>query len=369
MANAHASINQYEPDIVSSPGETLQEILEERGITQAELAERTGRPKKTINELIKAKASLTHDTALQLERVLGIPASFWNNLESNYRASLAAQRDREALERQISWLKGFPINRLIDLGWIARRESKTDQVRELLSFFGIASDVQWNEVYGRPQVSFRRSASFETSPMSLSCWLRRGAIQAERLTCSEFDRERFRDALRTARTLVTEPIGTAGNMLTEICCDAGVAVVIVPELPMCPTSGATYWTTSNKAVIQLSLRHRTDDQFWFSFFHEAGHILLHGKRLVFIEGEEFEGTEEDEANSFAADVLIPPSLYKRLRKTRKFSKETIRHFASSIGLSPGIVVGRLQHDGVIPHSHCNDLKRKYNWTDLTEVSH
>lgn len=367
MASASERINQYEPDLVSSPGETLQEILEERGITQADLAERTGRPKKTINEVIKAKAAITPETALQLERVLAVPASFWNSLESNYRASLAAKRDIESLEQQADWLRLFPLPRLVRLGWVSKQETKAEQVRELLTFFGVASKAQWHDVYAKPQVAFRRSTSFETNPAPLSCWLRQGAIEAKRLPCSNFDRGKFKNALSTARSLVGEPLDALKSKLVDICSEAGVAVVLIPELPKCPTSGATYWLTPARAVVQLSLRYKTDDQFWFSFFHEAGHVLLHGKRLVFLEGDEHEGREEEQANKFAADLLIPPAAYKRLRRSRKFSKENIRHFASSIGVSPGVVVGRLQHDGALPHSHCNELKRKYDWSDLEDA--
>src|SRR6266566_2926058 len=115
--------NQYFPDAVSAPGETLEEILLERGMSQTELAERTGRPKKTINEIVKGKAAITPETALQFERVLGVPASFWNNLEQNYRTALARAAERERLEGQIKWLKGIPVRSMIDLKWVeAHRE-------------------------------------------------------------------------------------------------------------------------------------------------------------------------------------------------------------------------------------------------------
>ena len=99
----------YEPDYAVPPGETLAEVLEEIGIPQKELAERTGRPVKTINEIVKGKAAITPETALQLERALGVPASFWNGRERRYRELLARQREARRLQRQVTWIENFPI--------------------------------------------------------------------------------------------------------------------------------------------------------------------------------------------------------------------------------------------------------------------
>jgi addiction module HigA family antidote len=91
--------NQFIPDYAIPPGETLLDTIKALGMPQAELAERTGSPKKTINKIIKGKAPITPDTALQLERVLGVSAAaFWNNLEKNYRETLARLAEQERLQ-------------------------------------------------------------------------------------------------------------------------------------------------------------------------------------------------------------------------------------------------------------------------------
>ena len=132
--------NQYIPDSASAPGETLQELLEERDMTQAELARRTGKHVKTINEIIQGKAPITPETALQFERVFGTPASFWNNRERNYRETLARLQDDVTLEQQIGWFEQPSIKRLFKAltkrGWIKQAANKLEQLRELLSFFG-----------------------------------------------------------------------------------------------------------------------------------------------------------------------------------------------------------------------------------------
>src|ERR1700689_2970635 len=124
--------NQYRPDMVSAPGETLEEVLETRGMSQAELAERTGRPKKTINEIVKGKAAITPETALQLERVLGIPAGFWIAREQNYRESLARAREAVEFEQQADWLDQVPYRAMVRLGWVTEYREKVRQLEEVL---------------------------------------------------------------------------------------------------------------------------------------------------------------------------------------------------------------------------------------------
>jgi addiction module HigA family antidote len=357
--------NQYHPDFVTPPGETLLETLEVLGMSQAELAERTGRPKKTINEIVRGKAAITSETALQFEKVLGVPASFWISREQNYQEWLAREQERLALEKELSWLKQFPVKEMIALGWIERRANLTDQLNELLRFFGIASPQQWEPVYSGLGVAFRRSRAFQAESEITSVWLRRGEIEAQKIDCAPFDADRFKMALGEIRTLTNEDPGVFVGRIIELCSEAGVAVAFVHELRRLRTSGATRWLNPSKALIQLSLLYKTDDHLWFTFFHEAGHILLHGKREIFLEGNEVHkeaDEKEEQANRFAADWLIPFSSYKDFHPGGNyFSKAEIIRFAESIGIAPGVVVGRLQHDGYVPMTHCNDLKRRLRW--------
>jgi addiction module HigA family antidote len=369
MAERH--VNEYRPDSVSLPGETLQEVLNERQMTQAELAERMGRPKKTINEVIQGKSAITPETALQLERVLGLPAGFWNNLERNYREHEARTEEEERLASSGEWLRKIPIRKMAELGWIEKREDEVGQARELLNFFGIASPERWRDVFELPQASFRHTAAFESGTGSLAAWLRKGALEGQQIECQAFDRDRFRAVLVEARQLTREPPGVFSEVLVECCASAGVAVTLVPELPGCRANGATRWLSPRKALIQLSLRYRWADVFWFSFFHEAAHVLLHGKREVFIEGEdgvpgEAVEQKEREADRFAAQHLIPPGALERLRphaQAERLSKSRVQAFANEMGIHPGIVVGRLQHEGWLPHTHLNGLRIRLAWRE------
>ena len=145
-----------------------------------------------------------------------------------------------------------------------------------------------------------------------------------------------------------------------MCATAGVALTLVPEIKGAPVSGATEWLTPEKALIALSLRYKSDDQFWFSFFHEAGHILKGSKKAKYIDASgDKEDAGEREANAFAGNFLIPPREAGQLDKL--WSKKSVVAFARSIGVAPGIVVGRLQREGIVPYSNLNGLKRKLKW--------
>ena len=137
----------------------------------------------------------------------------------------------------------------------------------------------------------------------------------------------------------------------------------MPEVPGTRASGAAHWLSPAKALIQLSLRHKTDDHLWFSYFHEAGHILLHSKKQTFITAEHHSDTAEDEANEFAASWLIPKRFEAQLLRLRGLDE--IRTLADDLGIAPGIVVGRLQKEGVLDWSQGNRLKRKFRFAEAS----
>lgn len=352
--------SQFIPDYAVPPGETLLETIENMGMSQAELAERTGRPKKTINEIIKGKAAIIPETALQFERVLGIPASFWNNLERNYRETLARINEQDNLRKQTDWLKKLPLNALIKWGWVKKRTDAVEQLQEFLNFFGIASPEQLETRWRGMNISYRTSKAFSNDSYAIHSWMRMGELTVKNIPCKTFDSSKFKNTLSDIRRLTFKLSEQFHEEVVRACSETGVAVAFIPEIPKLRVSGATWWLNSNKAVIQLSLRYKTDDQLWFSFFHEAGHILLHGKKDIFIEDDE-KNDKEVEADKFASDFLIPPKFYKQFVKAGDYSKAAISKFASELKVAPGIVVGRLQHDGELPFSHCNEFKQRLAW--------
>jgi len=356
----NTKINKFVPDYLVTPGEVLEDYLNHLGMTQAELSDRTGLAKKTINEIIKAKSPITPETALKLERVLGRPAHFWSNLERQYQEERTRLAEKQQMKSHLKWLSRVPVTAMIKLGWVSEHNDKEIQLEEVLSFFGVASPDQWATVYQKHQVVYRQTKHFEVMAEAVSAWLRQGEIQAQRLSCASFDRKQFQDVLDKIRGLTREEPDIFVPELQDLCASVGVAVVFVPELPKTGVYGATRWI-GDKAVIQLSLRYKSNDHLWFTFFHEAGHILKHRRKEVFIEGNGLDGKEEEEADAFARDKLIPPTDLRRFLKNGRPSLTRIETFANSIGIAPGIVVGRLQHDGILPPNTGNKLKVFYHW--------
>ncbi len=362
--NSEQHGSSFAPSYAIPPGATLHEMLEHLGLSQAELAERTGRPKKTINEIVKGKAAITPDTALQFERVLGPPASFWNSLEQNYRSSKARIDERERLASHVSWIDKFPTKALMEQGWLSPSRDRIGLLQNLLQFFGVASPEAWTEVWRSPQqaVSFRQAASRQADIGAVVAWLRRGEVQGRAMACEPYDEIRFKAALKKIKALTAADPNKACAEAKVLCASAGVAFVLVPELPKLRICGATRWLSAERALVQLSLFYKRDDHFWFSFFHEAGHILLHGKKEIFVEQERgSKEREEQEANAFAANYLIPATEYDEFVSCSDFSTSAIKRFASAVAVSASIVVGRLQHDKCIGFHEHNELHTRLDW--------
>lgn len=329
-------------------------------MTQSELARRLGRPLKTVNEIINAKAAITPETAIQLELALGISARFWTSLEMQYRDALARQESRRELENQADWVDGFPTADLVRYGLIERGRSKAERLSNLLSYLGVSSPSAFAKLDAA--AAYRSSPAFTASPKAVHAWLRWGELEAAKVECPPFDAQKFRDALVEIRGLTRrEPFGRTFRRVRALCAEAGVIVVVTPELAGTHLSGAARWLTS-KAVIQLSLRFRTDDQLWFTFFHEAGHLLASPRRRDFVDGAsvltpEAPDADEERADQFARDALMPLDAYLAFVDAREFGRTAVRRFAKDQQLAPGIVVGRLQHDKHLGPAQLNDLKK------------
>lgn len=360
------SLATWRPNWAIPPGELLAEALEERGMSQAELARRMNRPLKTVNEIVKAKTAVTPETAVQLEMVLGIAASFWIRAEANYREQLAREQLSQQLESDADWVHKFPVQDLVRRNRLRRGASAGDQLAELLRFFGVSSRAAWGRHWNTAAASFRRSAAFTASPEPVAAWLRIGEIEAEKMDCEPFDAQKLERMLPAIRRLtLKKPLGFRSE-LVDMLKSCGVALVLTPELRGTHMSGATRWLSSEKVLVQLSLRHRTNDQFWFALLHELGHVLGGGKRQAYLDLLDQDPSvdeEEMEAVAFARSQLVPEDDYARLVEGSSLTAESITQFAEEIGVSPGIVVGRLQRDGRLPFSAMNYLKEQFRWLD------
>lgn len=355
-----AEPRSWTPDWAVPPGELLHEALQDRDMSQSDLARRMGRPTKTINEIINGKAAITPDTAIQLELTLGISASFWTNLEAAYRAHLARERSESELTSYAKWATAFPLKDLVRHDLIEDAPTRAGTVAALLRYFRVSNPDAWETQWLSPAASFRASPTYESSPFAAAAWLRWGEVLAAHIETAPFDANRLIQVLNEVRPLSRSDLALIHDRIQELFATAGVALVLAPELKGVRLSGAARWLTADKALIQLSLRHKTDDQFWFSLFHEARH-LMRRKRVDFVDDETRKSDESNEdeldADRFARDTLIKPDDYAAFLARGDLTADSVRAFAKSQQIAPGIVVGRLQRDKRIPPSHFRDLKK------------
>lgn len=369
MARARTTRTLYaarDLDFAVPPGETLRELLEEKGMTQRELAERVGLSPKHVNQLIHGLVRLTPDVAESLERVVGTPARLWNRLEADYQSTQARLRSARDLEQHAGWLKELPVSELVKRKVLPEEpRDKVSRIDQLLAFFAVASVDVWRELYGQPAAyAFRKSKIQDSQLGPLATWLRLGEIESQQIRCAAFDPAALKKSLSQLRALTRLSTDEFRPRLQEVCAQSGVAVVFIEEVKGARVSGVTR-KIGTKRVIQLSQRYRTDDQLWFSFFHELHHVLNGDDEIrIEIAGKtESDDPKELEADRFAADTLIPPQHAPRLAGLT--SKDAVRAFAEEIGIAPGIVVGRLQRDHPRrwPYRNGNDLKRKLDLLD------
>lgn len=347
----------FAPDYTFTPGETLRETLEAMRMSQADLAQRAGLSTKHVNQIIQGVASITPETALILERVTGTPAVFWSNLEAQHQLAMARAAEEREADTDRAWIQSFPLVELERRGFIQDRGDPLRAHRDLLAFFGVASRAAWESIWASPQASFRRSRAYRVDDFATACWLRMGELEALETATEPFDAGRFRQALVRVRAAMTDEPSEWAEVMRANCAEAGVAVSLVAEMKGSRAHGAVRWIAPGKAVLQLSLRLRWEDHFWFSFFHEAGHLLLHGRRDPFVEdGSNPADESEIEADQFAMNTLIPEEAAARLPTLR--SDADVKAFAQEMGVPPAIVVGRLQHDEVFAPNRGNGLRRR-----------
>lgn len=350
----------YKPDYAIHPGEYLEEVLESRSIKKRDLSERLGISEKHLSQIINKQALITSAIAVQLEKILSISANIWNNLNSDYSLFEARLKEAEELKRKKNWINEFPVKDLRQLGILPQTNDKELLTERILQFFGIPGPEQWTQYYKLKSIHFRKSTKYNDNLPHMTSWLRTGELFATNIVTESYNRETLKNNLNKIRQLTINTPRNFESEMKKLCAESGVALVFVPEFQKTHISGATRWLTSDKALIVMSLRYKSNDHFWFTFFHEAAHIILHSKKDTFIDNPDgYESPEENEANRFSRNILIPENEYLNFIEMGDFHSDKIRKFASRIKIHPGIIVGRLQYDKYIKFSWHNDLKDKF----------
>lgn len=364
-----ATDTQLISDLPIPPGEYLQEVVDEMGVTQADLARRMGRPAQAINEIIKGEKAITPETALQLEQVVGVPAHIWTGLETKFQLVKARQQAQAQEEEEANslkhWLQGLSYPMLAKFAGLAGATKPVEKVREIRGYLGLSS-LNNLEGVGALRLAFRQSQMVSVSQLALALWLRRAELMAQATDTADFDRTKLLRCLPDIRAMTTQPPTIFGPVLHDQLAACGVAFFIQNSLPKTGVHGATFWPTLKKAVLVLTIRGAWADIFWFNLFHELGHLVLHGKNRTFLENNSPEPDVRElelAADAFAADQLIPAIDFEAFigQASGRFSNAAVRTFAESIGIDPGIVVGRLQHQKLVQPQVLNGLRSQYTW--------
>jgi len=334
----------YTSPIAIHPGETVRETLEVLGVSQSALSLSTGLAEKTISEILNGKNPITPETALKFERVLGISMTGLINMQSQYDADILRIKESKRLEEESKHLSRFSCYlELQKLNYVKKTRNPIEKVEELLKFFAVDSFSAIQQVM---PVAFRRSKVEKINNESLAAWLRIGNIEANKIETTEFDSEKLKEKLNEMRSLTIKNAEEFSERLKELCAECGIALVYTPYLKNTNVNGATRWLTPKKALIQLSLRYTYADCFWFTFFHEIGHLIKHGRKDVFVDfSNGHDNSElEKEADQFAQKTLIPSNASFEMFKqslTPENLKIKILYFSKENNIDTGIVAGRL----------------------------
>lgn len=342
--------------IAVPPGATIKEQLEDRGISQKEFASRMGMSEKHISQLINGQVRLTSDVALRLEMVLGIQASFWNNLEAIYCEKLAKIKAENELDVDIRISKEFPYNEMAKNCWVPTTNKPAERVLNLRKFFEVArlELLQNPGSHLMPGIAYRKLSESNSADYALYAWAQRAKLEARSITTQPVNIGELKRQIPRIRGMTSVDPELFCKELRNIFASCGVALVFLPHIGGSFLHGATFYD-KDKIIIGMTVRGKDADRFWFSLFHEVAHI-------VYGHISQRQGTyNEDElqADKFAEEILIPSNSFNEFARAGDFSQAAIIKFARAQEIDAGIVVGRLQNKGYIRCNTHNNLKKKY----------
>lgn len=339
--------------IATPPGATIKEQLIDRGLSQKEFALRMGMSEKHISKLINGDVQLTPEVAVRLEMVLGVPAKFWNKLEATYREKLIKANAENEMDSDKELVKKLPYREMSKNGWVPETREATEKVIYLRKYFEVVN-LEIIKDMKLSKIACRRLAETEKGNLALLAWAQKAKLEARAIETSLIDLKTLKEKLPEIRSMTAMNPADFCPKLIEMLSGCGIALVFLPHIGGSFLHGATF-RDGNKIVVGLTVRGKDADKFWFSLFHELGHILL--GHINQSDGT----TDEDEeaADNFAKETLIPTVEFNAFTSLNDFSKTSICSFAQKQNILCGIVVGRLQKEGFINYNRCNDLKTKY----------
>lgn len=355
---------EYDKIMAFHPGYYVADIIEAMCITQAEFAQRMGTTGKTLSKLINGQINLSNDLAQKLATMLGTGVDVWLNLQKAFDEKVIEIHQMQEFQAQKDIVEMIDYSYFVEVAHLPATRNISEKVANLCSFLKI-SDLR---ILTQPDflVNFRSGIpTVQTKNIINSrAWIQTAMNIANSIETQSFNAKRLQAYLPEIRQMTLKDPQVFLPRLKSIFSECGVAFVLLPHLKNAGINGAVKWCGPDKAVLAINNRRAYADTFWFSLFHEIKHVLQQKLKTMFISSSiedmlAIDSQLEAEANQFAQDYLIPPEEYRQFAPSRYTSDAEIKAFAAKIGLHPGVVAGRLQHDGIIGHERCAKLKQKY----------
>ena len=351
-----STITDFNPDWLSSPGDTIKDILSEKGIHLNDLAEKMSISESVLDEIISGDKGINIDLAESFSQILGSTKDFWIRRDAQYQKRLKAENQR--------WVENIPYSSMSKEGWVPKTRKFEEKLQNCLAFFKVDSVKAWHRDYNDLlySVAFRTSRSFDSKLEPTVVWLQKGKIEAG-YTNIRWCKRTLKSNISDIRdlTLIKDPQIFLPK-LKSILEKSGVLFSLVKCPDGCAANGATFFNQGNP-VLLMSARYLSDDHFWFTLFHEIGHLLMHSEEgEIFIEGQCQDSDEEIEANEFAQSIIIPEEYINEFKTLNAREWRKIPRFAAKAGISRGLLIGQMQFHGLIKMDQLNKFKVKYKWS-------
>lgn len=345
---------------IVKPGEVIKEYLDDRNITQKEVAQRIGISEKHLSNLLNGKTRLTEDMALKLEKIMpDVQASFWLHYEVKYQEYMAREKEKynlkeadlEAIAERFHFKEVF------------KRSNKplVEQAIDMLKLLGVTDFDRFKSALPLGMEFMQDGGEEEAAVVWIKQCEQAAEEQNKPLDGVMFNPKTLEDALPRIKNIALNPdVDDSINSCRKCLNRCGIYLVVMPAIVNSKIRGALT-TYKNHPAVFLSKRYKTHDHVWFTIVHELAHLLLHydtSNILISEEDLSSEDHKDKEANKFARDFLVNPDDYAALGNHEQFTEQVITKFARKQNVHPGMIVGFLQHDGLIPFEQMNGLKSK-----------
>ena len=354
-------------DLLIHPGETIADLLEERSLTQKELAKRSGVSEPFLSDVIRGKKDISKGLAMGLEYALGVPGSFWLNLQANYDAELLILQEEESIrdgERTVLKSLHDVVNYLRKTAVIT---GSTDEqtIIQLRKHLRVSSLSVLREL--APAGAFRMSESAPINPDVLGAWLCLCKLHGQDTNTAQiFDKAKTDLLVNDLKDIMCSMKGDPQRVLKSLFARYGIDFTVMHNFRGAPVQGYIERKENGSYLMVTTLRGAYADIFWFSLFHELGHIVNGdlNKQASYVDAADSSDRDrENAADQFACDALIHPEDYSAFVKNGSFSLSSINEFAKNQNVPAYIVIGRLQKETIIPWSRFANRKPRYKWAE------